>query len=152
MKKAISLSAIVFLTGCVQPPMPMSYYLAKQQEEHEKNNRVKRNELEKSLSENSCDIFWRSLRTKNIVHLNELKNGQICLDLKYQIHNLPSVYIDSEKISFIKSYNEIKVILSSILSEKTTLSQGLNEINNLYENNNASAIKEINKSNRMIQR
>lgn len=152
MKKVVFLGALVILTGCVQPPMPMSYYLAKQQAEHERNNRVKKNELEREYSNNSCDTFWRSVRTKNVVQLDELKNGQICLDLKYQIHNLPSVYISNEKISFTRSYGEMKVILSSMLSGKTTLRQGLDDINVLYENNNVSAIREINRSNQLIQR
>jgi len=152
MKKAILLAIVTLLAGCVQPPMPISYYLAKQQSEYELKNKDKKAELERSFAENSCNVFWQSVRTKNVVTLNELKNGQICLDIKNQIHSLPSIYVDNEKIAFTRSYNEIKVILSSIQNGKTPLSKGLTEINNLYDYNNHLGSREITKSNTLIRR
>ena len=152
MKIAALVVMVMFLSGCVQPPMPISYYLAKQQSEYEVQNKAKRAELQKSFSENSCNIFWQSVRTRNIVNKDELKNGQICLDIKNQIHNLPSIYIDNEKIAFTRSYNEMKVILASMQNGKTPLHQGLTEMNNLYDYNNAQGMREITKSNTLIKR
>jgi len=151
MKKAILLAVVNLLAGCVQP-MPIGYYLAKQQSEYELKNKDKKVELEKSFSENSCNVFWQSVRTKNVVNLNELKNGQICLDIKNQIHNLPSIYIDNEKIAFTRSYNEIKIILSSMQNGKTPIAKGLTEINNLYDYNNNLGMRDITKSNALIGR
>ena len=152
MKTTIALVLATFLAGCVQPPMPISYYLAKQQNEYEVQNKAKKEELQKSFSKNSCNVFWQGIRTRNIVNLNELKNGQICLDIKNQIHNLPSIYIDNEKIAFTRSYNEMRVILASMQNGKTPLNQGLVEINNLYDYNNAMGMQEITKSNTLIKR
>lgn len=152
MKKAILLAVVTLLAGCVQPPMPISYYLAKQQSEYEVKNKDKKAELEKSFTENSCNVFWQSVRTKNVVNLNELKKGQICLDIKNQIHNLPSIYVDNEKIAFNRSYNEIKIILSSMQNGKTSLAKGLIEINDLYDYNNNLGAREITKSNTLIGR
>lgn len=152
MKKTIALVVATFLTGCVQPPMPIGYYLAKQQSEYELQNKDKKAELQKSFSKNSCNVFWQGIRTRNIVNLNELKNGQICLDIKNQISNLPSIYVDNEKIAFTRSYNEIKVILASMQNGKTPLDQGLVEINNLYDYNDALGMREITESNTLIKR
>lgn len=152
MKKALLIAAITFLYGCVQPPMPIDYYLAKQQSEYELQNKVKKVELQNNFAKNSCNSFWQSLRARNIVNINELKNGQICLDIKQQIHNLPSIYVDNEKIAFTRSYNEMKVILASMQNGKTPLHQGLTEINNIYDYNNSLGLREINKSNAHIKR
>lgn len=152
MKKAFLLFGVTFLAGCVQPPMPIDYYLAQRQNEYESKNKSKKEELQKSFSENSCNVFWQNVRTRNVVNLNELKNGQICLDIKNQIHSLPSIYVDNEKIAFTRSYNEIKIILASMQNGRTPLVQGLAEINNLYDYNNAMGMREITKSNAVIKR
>ena len=149
MLKRISILMLVLLTGCVQP---MSYYLEKQEREYEQKNKPIRADLQKRYAANSCDTFWRSIRTKNITSMAELANGQTCLDIMSKIHNLPSIYITDEKIAFTKSYNEFKVILSSMQNGNTPLRQGLAEFNNLYENNIRSANREISNSNSLIRK
>lgn len=149
MLKIISLLTLILLTGCVQP-MPISYYLEKQELENERKNKPIRAALQKEYAENSCGNFWRSIRTKNITNINELANGQTCLDIMRRTHNLPSIYVDNEKIAFSKSYNEFRVILLSVQNGSTPLRQGLEDFNNLYDRNIGSANREISNSNALF--
>ena len=149
MLKIISLITLILLTGCVRP-MPMSYYLEKQEREYEQKNKPIRADLQKKYAENSCDTFWKSIRVKNITNMNEIANGQTCLDVINKIHNLPSIYINNEKIAFIKSYNEFKLMLLSMQNGRTPLRKGQEEFNNLYERNIRSANREISNSNSLI--
>ncbi len=150
MKLIILLIAFPFISGCIQPPRPMSYYLAEQQAKYETTNKVQITELKRVSAENSCDVFWHRVRNSSISKMSQLDTGQICLDIKNQIFSLPTVYISQERIAFTKSHNGMKLFLAAIQAERLTIKDGLKEINDLYDANAAIAARQISNSNALV--
>lgn len=150
MRTLIIAFTFMFLFGCSNSPRSMDYYLSEIESENKIKNKDKMAKLEELSSQNGCELFWHRIRGDKIKKLDQIKNGQICLDLKNQIYSMPTVYLSSDQIAFPKMHKNLKILIASMQDRLIPLRDGIAEFNDLYDAYINLADNEISDSNEIV--